>query len=102
MDKFWLEWNRIGQELLDYGEEIQYGSSLVEVKFQKGLPSVIIRSKSVKRKYPDNDSANRAVGKILADSGSANFDGARTFTIAYHQGSVTQVILDEYGNTLLK
>ena len=102
MDRFWEEWNKLGEELLEYGKDAKYGNSLVEVKFYDGAPAVIIRSKSVKTKYPDNQHAEMAIGKLLHDSSLVGFDGARTFTVAYNRGNITQVILDEYGNSLLK
>ena len=102
MDEFRAEWAKIGEELILHGNDVQYGNSLVEVKFADGKPVVIIRSKSVKTKYPDNSHAELAIGKLLHDSYAAGFDGARTFTVAYNKGNITQVILDEYGNTLLR
>lgn len=102
MEKFWEQWAEIGKDLLEYGEKIQYGNSLVEVKFMAGKPVVIIRSKSIKTKYPNNSEAELAIGKLLHDSKTVGFDGARTFTVAYNRGNITQVILDEYGNALLK
>lgn len=101
-EQFWKEWADVGRELLSYGQEIQFGSSLVEVKFQRGQPFVIIRSKSVKKKYPDNLQANEAVKEVLKQSESSSFSGARTFTIAYHNGNVQQVLLDEYQNLVVK
>jgi hypothetical protein len=99
---FWREWAEIGRDMLSYGKEIQFGNSLVEVKFMHGTPTVIIRSKSVKKKYPDNAKALDSINKIMENSSVAQYDGAQTFTIAWHQGSVSQVILDEYSNTLIK
>jgi hypothetical protein len=99
---FWEQWADIGKDLLEYGKQIQYGNSLVEIKFMKGNPVVIIRSKSIKTKYPDNIQAEQAIGKLLSDSQTLGFDGARTFTVAYNRGNITQVILDEYANNLLK
>ena len=100
--RFWEEWANIGKDLIDYGRQIQYGNSLVEVKFMDGHPTVIIRSKSIKRKYADNDEALKAIAKELQDSVNGNYDGARTFTVAFHQGGVTQVLLDEYANSVVK
>ena len=100
--RFWEEWANIGKDLIDYGRQIQYGNSLVEVKFMDGHPTVIIRSKSIKRKYPDNNEAEAAIAKELRDSEKGLYDGARTFTVAYHQGNITQVLLDEYANNILK
>lgn len=100
-DLFWKEWAEIGKELLDYGEQIQYGNSLLEVKFMKGDPAVIVLSKSIKTKYPDNQSAKLSVGQILEDSETKQFTGSRTFTVAYNHGDITQILLDQYGNTLI-
>lgn len=99
---FWKEWAEIGRELLSYGKDIKFGNSLVEVKFMHGLPAVIIRSKSVKKKYPDNPDAFQALNEIFHGSQDLNYDGAQTFTLAWHNGKVSQVILDEYSNTLIK
>ena len=99
---FWEEWGLIGKELIEFGKQVQYGNSLLEVKFMAGNPAVIIRSKSVKAKYPDNKEAEIAIAKELRDSEEGAFDGARTFTVAYHQGMITQVLLDEYSNRLIQ
>jgi hypothetical protein len=98
---FWEEWGNIGKELIEYGKQVQYGNSLLEVKFMAGNPAVIIRSKSIKKKYPSNKDAEIAIAKELRDSEEAAFDGARTLTIAYHQGNITQVLLDQYSNALI-
>lgn len=102
MERFWEEWGNIGKELIEYGQQIKYGNSLVEVKFMDGKPAVIIRSKSIKKKYPDNQTAELAIAKTLNDSVAEGFDGARTLTVAYNRGNITQVILDEYGNKLVR
>lgn len=99
---FWIEWGKVGQDLLEYGQEVQYGNSLVEVKFMQGVPAVIIRSKSVKKKYPDDSAAKMAVAQVLEDSETASFDGARTWTVAYNRGHITHIQLDEYSNRLVK
>lgn len=100
--KFWEEWANVGRDLLAYGEDIQYGMSLIEVKFQGGKPFVIVRSKSVKKKFPTNETAIAGIKKILDESVNEGFHGARTFTVALNRGTVSQVILDEYSNLLLK
>lgn len=100
--EFWEHWAAVGKEILEYGEDVKYGSSLLEVKFYDGKPAVIIRSKSVKTKYEDNAAAEVAIGKVLTESTKINFDGARTFTVAYNRGKITQVILDQYSNDLLR
>ena len=100
--EFWTEWADIGKELIAYGKDVQYGNSLVEIKFMTGKPTVIIRSKSIKKKYAGNDEALQAIAKTLAQSIVDGFDGARTFTVAYNRGNITQVILDEYENSVLK
>lgn len=99
---FWTEWQRIGKDLIEYGEQIKYGNSLVEVKFMGGKPAVIIRSKSIKTKYPTNTEAEMAIAKTLNDSSDDGFDGARTFTVAFNRGNITQVLLDEYANNLIR
>jgi hypothetical protein len=99
---FWKEWAEIGRDMLSYGKDIQFGNSLVETKFMHGLPTVVIRSKSVKKKYPDNETAIKKLNKIISESESVKYDGAQTFTIAWHQGQISQMILDEYSNTLIR
>lgn len=101
-EAFWNEWAEIGRDLLAYGRDIQFGQSLVEVKFMHGNPAVIIRSKSIKKKYPDNLEAKTSVNNIMKQSEDVKFDGARTFTLAYRAGKITTVILDEYSNSLVK
>lgn len=101
-DRFWLAWEEIGKDLLEYGQEIQFGNSLVEVKFAAGIPTVIVRSKSIKRKYPNNMGAEMAIAEELRNSEKSRYEGARTFTVAYHDGNITQVLLDQYASTLLK
>lgn len=98
---FWKEWAEIGRDLLSYGRDIKFGNSLVEVKFMNGSPAVIIRSKSVKKKYPDNAEALKALTDIFGASVKDKYDGAQTMTVAWHKGTVSQVILDEYSNKLI-
>lgn len=99
---FWNEWARLGQELLDYGEEIQYGNSFVEVKFQHGTPAVILHSRSIKKIYPDNQGAKLAIAKVLEDSEKGLQNGARTFTVAFTRGKINHVQLDEYSSDLIQ
>ena len=101
-EAFWKEWAEIGRDLISYGKDIQFGNSLVETKFMHGTPTVIIRSKSVKKKYPTNAIAREAINKLIDESEKVKYDGAQTVTIAWHQGAVTQVILDEYSNALIR
>ena len=101
-ENFWKVWADLGRELISYGKDIQFGNSLVETKFMHGSPTVIIRSKSVKKKYPGNSEALAAIKKLLEQSEAQKYDGAQTITIAWHQGTVSQVILDEYSNTLIR
>ena len=98
---FWKEWAEMGREMLSYGKEVKFGNSLIETKFMNGDPAVIIRSKSVKKKYPTNESAFTDLNQIFRESQNIKYDGAQTFTIAWHQGKVSQLILDEYSNTLI-
>lgn len=98
---FWQQWQLTGQEVIDHGDQVQYGQSLLEVKYQDSVPAVIILSKSYKTKYPDNQTAKSAIGKLLEDSETAKFTGARTFTVTLNKGDITQVLLDQYGNSLI-
>lgn len=98
---FWEQWKLTGEELLAHGEQVQYGQSLLEVKYMDSVPAVIILSKSYKTKYPDNQTAKMAVGKLLEDSESTGFTGARTFTVTLDKGTITQILLDQYGNRLI-
>lgn len=98
---FWKQWKATGDEILEHGEQVQYGQSLLEVKYMDSVPAVIILSKSYKTKYPDNQTAKSAIGKILEDSESIGFTGSRTFTVTLNKGTISQVLLDQYGNSLI-
>lgn len=100
--EFWKHWADIGKELLEHGEQVQYGHSLLEIKYREGVPSVLVLSKSMKTKYPDNQHAKVAIAKLLEDSEAAHFTGSRTFTVTLADGNVSHVLLDEYGNTLIR
>lgn len=102
LDNFWREYIAIGKEVLKAGREIGYGMSLIEVKFQDGEPAVIIRSITQNEKYANSEDAEEAIMSLMSSSRSARFDGARTFTLVYRQGTLNRVLLDEYANRLLK
>lgn len=99
---FWEQLEAIGREVLEQGQKMGFGMSLVEIKFQNGSPSVIIRSISMNTKYPDDLSAKAAIAKELEDAEQNDFDGARTYTVVYSKGHINRILFDEYHNTLLK
>lgn len=99
---FWEQLHAVGEEVLKQGQEMGFGMSLVEIKFQNGTPSVFIRSISVNTKYPDDLSAKAAVARELEEAETAEFDGARTYTIVYNKGHIGRILFDEYHNRLLK
>lgn len=101
-DRFWEEYMKVGREVLKQGMEMGYGQSLIEVKFQQGTPSVLIRSMSVHNRYPDNTAAKAAIGGQLEQSESERFDGARTFTVIYNKGQINRILTDDYENHILK
>lgn len=101
IDNFWREYIAVGKEVLDAGKEIGFGMSLIEVKFQEGLPSVVIRSVTKNNKYKDHAEAEISVGKLLEEIKKQNFDGAMTITMVAHQGNINRLLLDEYSNHLL-
>ena len=99
---FWIEWANVGQELIEHGEQVVFGHSLLEVKYVDSVPAVIILSKSMKTKYPTNNDAKMAVAKLLEDTERAGFIGSRTLTITYDKGLISHILLDEYGNKLIR
>lgn len=99
---FWEQLEAVGREVLEQGQQMGFGMSLVEIKFQHGTPSVIIRSISVNTKYPDDVSAKAAIAKELEDAEQTDFDGARTYTVVYSKGHINRILFDEYHNRLLK
>lgn len=99
---FWEQMQAIGEEVLAQGERMGFGMSLVEIKFQGGTPSVIIRSISVNTKYPDDTSAKAAIAGELESAEQTEFDGARTYTVVYSKGHINRILFDEYHNVLLK
>lgn len=98
---FWTHWANIGKELLEHGQQVKFGHSLLEVKYMNGAPKVIVLSKSIKTKYPDDTEAKRAVARLMDTSERAAFTGARTWTVTYDKGHVSHILIDEYGNTLI-
>lgn len=99
---FWEQLESIGREVLEQGQKMGFGMSLVEIKFQNGTPSVIIRSISMNTKYPDDLTAKAAIARELEDAENNSFDGARTYTVVYDKGHINRILFDEYHNTLLK
>jgi hypothetical protein len=100
--EFWVQLEAVGREVLEQGKAMGFGMSLVEVKFQRGTPSVLIRSISVNTRYPDDDAAKTAIAQELEEATQVGFDGARTFTVVYNKGKINRILLDEYHNRLLK
>jgi len=98
---FWTLWANVGKELIEHGQEVQFGHSLLEVKYMEGVPKVIILSKSIKRKFPSDDIAKMSVAQEMETTEKANYTGARTFTITYDKGHISHILLDEYTNKLL-
>lgn len=101
IDNFWKEYIAVGKEILEAGKDIGYGMSLIEVKFQEGLPSVVIRSVSKNNKYNNPLEAQTEVGKLMESIEDTGFDGAMTFTVVAHKGNINRILLDEYSNKLL-
>ena len=100
-EKFWKEWQQVGLEVLEHGDNVKFGHSLLEIKFMEGMPKVIILSKSIKRKFPSDDIAKMSIAGELENTEKVNFTGARTFTITYDKGHISHILLDEYSNKLL-
>lgn len=100
--QYWEQLQKVGEEVLEQGRKMGFGTSLVEIKFQDGTPSVITRSISINTLYPDTDTAMRGIAQELNDSIHEGFDGARTFTVVYQHGGVKRVLLDEYASRKLK
>lgn len=100
--EFWAQLERVGREVLDQGQKMGFGMSLVEIKFQNNLPSVIVRSISINTKYPDDETAKIAIGSQLQTAEADKFTGARTYTVVYDNGHINRVLLDEYQSTLLR
>lgn len=101
-ENFWREYMKVGEEVLAQGQAMGFGQSLIEVKFQNGTPSVLIRSMSLHSRYPDNVSAKAAIGAQLEQSEVDQFDGARTLTIIYNKGQINRLLTDDYENHILK
>lgn len=101
IDNFWREYVAVGKEVLEAGKEIGYGMSLIEVKFQEGLPSVVIRSVTKNNKYNDPKAAEMEVGKLMDNIEKTGFDGAMTITLVAHKGNINRLLLDEYSNRIL-
>lgn len=101
LTNFWTEWARLGEEIVQYGKDIGFGMCLVEVKFQDSVPAIVILSRQINTIYKTNDEAKMAIAQVLENSESADFDGARTFTIGFNKGRIVRVILDEYGNKVI-
>ena len=100
-DDFWKMWAEVGKELIDHCEEVQFGHSLLEIKYMEGQPKVIILSKSIKKKYPTDEIAKLSVAQEMETTEKNNFTGARTFTLTYNKGHISHILLDEYTNKLL-
>lgn len=101
IDNFWREYIAVGKEVLAAGKEIGYGMSLIEVKFQEGIPSVVIRSITKNNKYSDHGEAEIDVGKLLNSIRDDKFKGALTLTIVADGKGANRILLDEYANRLL-
>ena len=102
IQSFWEQWALVGRDILKHGEEVRYGHSLLEVKYQDSVPTVIVLSKSTKRKYPTNDDTKIAIAKLLNEMESSRDTGSHTFTVTVADGQFSHVLLDEYGNTIIR
>jgi|APCry1669191515_1035360.scaffolds.fasta_scaffold16389_2 hypothetical protein len=101
LDKFWVQWKELGQEILAHGQDVQFGHSLLEIKYMNGVPSVLVLSKSMKRKFPSDQIAKLSIAQEMEATENSTFTGARTWTITYDKGHISHILIDEYGNKLI-
>lgn len=99
--QFWEQLASVGKEVLAQGKLMGFGMSLVEIKFMNSQPSVVIRSISQNLLFPSDAEAQIGIARELEASKQAEFNGARTLTVVYTQGSITKLIVDEYSTKLL-
>ncbi len=98
---FWDRLMDIGKDILKNGEKLDYGNMLMEVKYRKGNPAVIVRSASRNTLFKDNQAAKIAVAKSLDQREASSYDGAQTFTVIWHEGKINRILVDEYQNMVL-
>jgi len=101
IEKFWHEWADLGKEILDHGEQVEFGHSLLEIKYMNSVPAVLVLSKSMKRKFPSDEIAKMSVAQEMENTEKSTFTGARTWTITYDKGHISHILIDEYGNKLI-
>ncbi len=98
---FWDSLAEIGRDILSYGDKLDYGNVLMEVKMRDGVPAIIVRSASKNTMFKDNAMAKIAIEKSLSEREKTNFDGAQTFTVIWHKGQINRILVDEYKNLVL-
>lgn len=98
---FWDSLADIGREILGYGDKLDYGNVLMEVKMRDGVPAIIVRSASKNTIFKDNTIAKVAIEKSLKEREDKEFDGAQTFTVIWHKGQINRILVDEYKNLVL-
>jgi len=101
IEKFWTEWADLGKEILAHGKDVQFGHSLLEIKYREGLPSVLVLSKSIKKRFPSDNIAKMSIAQEMEQTEKSTFTGARTWTITYDKGHISHILLDEYSNKLI-
>jgi hypothetical protein len=101
MDKFWQHYIAVGKEVLEQGARSGYSMSLIEVKFQKAEPSVMVTANNTSVKFPSNEAAIEALVGLIKHDELAHFDGSRTITQVWQKGTLSRMLIDNYGNTLL-
>ena len=102
IDQFYTELVRVGKEVLEQGLKSGFGMSLIEIKFEHGVPRVMVTSHTKSLKFGDNDHTRSGIQQLLLDLETQAYDGTRTFTVVVQKGKVNRVLLDDYENKVLQ
>lgn len=84
------------QQVLDQGQLMQYGSASLEIRFEAGVPVMLVRGYTDATKYPDNETAIDKVAETLHERIDSGYVGSKTFTVVFDKRGINRILGDNY------
>jgi hypothetical protein len=93
---------RVAKEVVEEGEKMGHGFSMLEVKFKNGLPVITIQSHTQSIKYTSDDEAQIAIAGIITAGRDTMPKSSQTFTLVREGGDIKRILVDSYITDILQ